>query len=177
MIPKDTFTNLYLGIYHAENVKEGRTVRGSGLDCPVAPCGSSGGTNRSRGSWGRGATLGVLKQITDRPRRGVGPSAHLADHPRGRRGLSARATCRLVPGREEISLLPSFLFPKPQEHFIPLSFLLFIKEKAPSLGILIRASLDCPSTSPDSPRDSPPCHPGIFSNISFSLSDFEKEDD
>jgi hypothetical protein len=36
MIPNDTFTNLYLRIYQAKNVKEGRTVRGSGSDCPAS---------------------------------------------------------------------------------------------------------------------------------------------
>jgi hypothetical protein len=37
MIPKDTFSNLYLEIYQAENEKEGQTIRGSGPDCPNAP--------------------------------------------------------------------------------------------------------------------------------------------
>jgi hypothetical protein len=36
MIPKDTFSNLYLGIYQAENEKEGWTVRRSRSDCPDA---------------------------------------------------------------------------------------------------------------------------------------------
>jgi hypothetical protein len=41
MIPKDTFSNLYLGLYQAKNEKEGRIVHGSGLDCPEALGGPS----------------------------------------------------------------------------------------------------------------------------------------
>jgi hypothetical protein len=41
MIPKDTFANLYLELYQAKIKKGGRTVRGKGPDCPVAPGGLS----------------------------------------------------------------------------------------------------------------------------------------
>jgi hypothetical protein len=34
MIPKDTYSNLYLRIYQAEFEKVGRTARGSRPDCP-----------------------------------------------------------------------------------------------------------------------------------------------
>jgi hypothetical protein len=89
--------------------------------------------DRPRGSWGRGAALDVLEVITDRPRQGAGPSKRLADCPWGRRGLSARAACRWVPGRGmKIKLDLSLLYPDPR--LIPLSFSLSLKEKAPHLG-------------------------------------------
>jgi hypothetical protein len=68
------------------------------------------------------------------------PFARLADCPRGRRGLSARAARRWVPGR------------------------------GPPWNFWFKHSPDHPSTSPDSPRGSPPCHPGIFFRISHSIS-------
>jgi hypothetical protein len=126
MIPKDTYSNLYLGLYQAEIEKAGRTVRGSASDYPATPGGPSVRVVGRRG----GTRCSTVNN---------GPSTHLADRPLGHRGLSTRAARRWVLGCEEISLLPSFLFPKPQEVFIPLSFLLSLKEKAPSLGILIRA--------------------------------------
>jgi hypothetical protein len=151
--------------------KAGWTVRSSGPDCPAASGGPSagavrtvrwGGADRPRGSLGLAAVLDVLDELIDCPHRGAGPSAHLADCPQGRHRLSARAARRWVTGRREISHQPFLLLPKPQETFIPLSFLLSLKEKALYLGISMGHSPDRPSTSPDSPRDSPSCHLGIF---------------
>jgi hypothetical protein len=52
-ISLDTCSNLYLGIYQAEIEKAGRTVRGSGLDCPAAPSGPSAWVVGRRGGTGR----------------------------------------------------------------------------------------------------------------------------
>jgi hypothetical protein len=87
--------------------------------------------DRLRGSWGRGAALDVLEVITDRPCRGARPSARLADCPRGRRGLSARAERRWVLGRG-MKIKQDLLYPDPR--LIALSFLLSLAEKAPHIG-------------------------------------------
>jgi hypothetical protein len=47
MIPKDTFSNLNLGIYQDEKEKEGRMVRGGGPDYPSAPGGLSARATRT----------------------------------------------------------------------------------------------------------------------------------
>jgi hypothetical protein len=56
MIPKDSYSNLYLRIYQAEKKKAGRTVRHSGPDCPVVPGGPSVGAART-----------VRSYLVDRP--------------------------------------------------------------------------------------------------------------
>jgi hypothetical protein len=110
-----------------------RTVRLVLVDCPP------GHRGRPRGWWGPGASLDVLLVLTDRPRLGSGPSTLLADCPRGRRGLSAPAACRWDPSREGDKFAASLLVPKLKEGPSSLSFLPSLKEKAPSLGISIRA--------------------------------------
>jgi hypothetical protein len=134
MNPKDTFSNLYLGLYQDENEKS---------DCPRQWTGLSGrswrtvrqdGADCLRGSWGRGAALDVLERITDRPRRGAGPSAHLVDRPQGRRGLSARAARRWVPGREKLSLLSPLSFPNRKKPSPPSLSCSISKKKPPPWG-------------------------------------------
>jgi hypothetical protein len=86
MIPKDTFSNLYLGIYQAENEKEGWTVRRSRSDCPDAPGGLSARAGRTvRAACGEEGGTGCS---------GVnnGPSAPGRRTVRAPRGLSAGAS-------------------------------------------------------------------------------------
>jgi hypothetical protein len=143
----------------------GRTVRPFLADPPPGRRGPSAWFVGKRGGTGRSGGNN-------------GPSAHLADRPQGHRGQSTHVARRWVPGRGEISHQLSFLFPKPQETFIPLSFLLSLKKRPSPWGFRLGHSPDRPSISPDSPRDSPPCHPGIFFAYPIlSLSDFEQEGD
>jgi hypothetical protein len=83
MIPKDSYSNLYLGIYQAEIKKAGRTVRDSGSDCPAVPSGLSAGAAQTvrvgRGRLGSTGGSGANNR----------PSAHLADCPRVLRASGA----------------------------------------------------------------------------------------
>jgi hypothetical protein len=96
----------------------------------------------------------VRPLLADRPPGRRGPSARLV----GKRGGTGRSGanngpsalgCQTVrachaqvgPRSRGDKSAASFLFPKTQEAFPSLSFLFCIKEKAPSLGILIRALL------------------------------------
>jgi hypothetical protein len=76
MIPKSSYSNLYLGIYQAEKKEAGQTVRGSGPDCLAVPGGMSAGAARTvragRGSSGRYWMLRKLFRtvcagVSDRP--------------------------------------------------------------------------------------------------------------
>jgi hypothetical protein len=72
----------------------------------------------------------------------------------------------------------SFLLPKPQEVISFLSFLLPLKEKASLLGISFGALSGPSEHIPGlSARFSTMSSGYFFSKISFSLSDFEEEDD
>jgi hypothetical protein len=104
----------------------GRTVRLVLADCPP-------------GHHGPSARLVGSRCISRRSVSFNRPSALLTDCPRGRRGLSAPAARRWDPGREGVKFAASLLVPKPKKGPSSLSFLPSFKEKAPSLGILIRA--------------------------------------
>jgi hypothetical protein len=107
---------------------------------------------------------------------GAGPSSvHLADCPRVRRGLPAGGS--RSRGDKSITLPCSSQTARAFLH-ISLSLSLPLSQgRTPSWGFCLGHSPNCLSTSPDSPRGSPPYHPGVFSHISFSLSDFEQEGD
>jgi hypothetical protein len=115
-----------------------------------------------------------------------GPSAPGRRTVRAPRGLSAGASrtfrARHVQvgwSREYISQAVSFLLlkPNPSLFYFSVSCSLSLKKRPSPWGFCLGHSPDRPSTSPDSPRGSPPCQPGIFSHISLSLSNFEQEGD
>jgi hypothetical protein len=96
---------------------------------------------------------------------------------RAPRGPSAGAswtvrTCRtsVGPRSREVKSIVSSLFPKPQEAFPSLSFLLYLKEKAPSLGILIRALPGPSEHFPGLSARFSTMSSGYFFRISHSLS-------
>jgi hypothetical protein len=152
MIPKESYSNLYLEIYQAEMEKVGWTVRGSGPACPAAPGGPSAGAARTvcAGQGNFGAVLEVLVQITDRPLTSRTVRGCIADCPReprtGRTGPRADKSTSPFPSAQT----------RPKLHPSP-SFLLSLKKGPPPWGFRLGHSLDRPSTSPDSPRSSPPC--------------------
>jgi hypothetical protein len=147
MIPKDILTNLYLELYQVNIKRGGRIVRGGRPDRPAGPRGLSARPSRpsarlvgSRCISGRSVSFNGPSapwvRTVHAPR---GPSTLLADCPRGRRGLSVPAACQWDPSREGDKFAASLLVPKLKEGPSSLSFLPSLNEKAPSLGILIRA--------------------------------------
>jgi hypothetical protein len=163
MIPKDTF-QIFISSYIKLKLKRevgpsvamGQTVRPLLADCPPGRCGPSSRLVEKRCSSGRSGSNN-------------GPSTLGGRTVRAPRGLSTGASrtvhrCRAPVGprpqdENEARLL---LFPNPTQVIPFLSFLLPLKDKASLLGFRLEHSPDRPGTSPDSPRDSPPCHPGIF---------------
>jgi uncharacterized Fe-S cluster protein YjdI len=140
MIPKDILTNLYLELYQVKtkggvgpSAAVGRTVRLVVADCPPGHRGPSTRLVGSRCISGRSVSFN-------------GPSAPWVWTVRTPRRLSAGASrivraCRapVDPGREGVKPAACLLVPKPIEGASSLSFLPSLKEKAPYLGILIRA--------------------------------------
>jgi hypothetical protein len=107
----------------------------------------------------------------DHPHRGAEPSACLENCPQVRCGLSARATCRRGQGRGLLSQVGSPFLLKPDHSLIYLPLSCSLSRKEPSWGFWLELSSNRPSTF----TKSPPCHPGILSNLSLVYSDFEQE--
>jgi hypothetical protein len=169
MIPKDILANLYLELYQAKIKRGDRTVRLLLADCPP---GQRGPSARLVGKRCISRHSGSNNRSSTRGRRTV----------RATRGLSAGVSqtvraCRALVGprpRDEYQQPSSLSRPKTHTSlFLPLSQ----RKSSPPWNFSFKHSPDRPSTSPDTPRDSPPSHPGIFSNISFYFSDFEQEGD
>jgi hypothetical protein len=162
MISKDSYSNLYLGIYQAEIKKEGaeRTVRPVGwtirLYLADRPPVRRGPSAWFEGDWGSTGGSGANN----------GPSAPGCRTVRAPRGLSAGASWNIRAYRTQVgprsqgdksTTLP-FFFPNrksPSPHLslslsLSLSLLLFLKEGPPSWGFRMGHSPDRPSTSPDS---------------------------
>jgi hypothetical protein len=147
----------------------GRTVRLLLADCLPGRRGPSARLVGKRCSTGRSGSNN-------------GPSVPGRQTVRAPRGLSAGASrtvcaCRAPMGprpQDENQAGPSLSRPKTHSSlFLTLSR----RKSSPHWNFRFKHSPDRLSTSLDSPRGSPPCHPGIFSNISFYLSDFEQEGD
>jgi hypothetical protein len=83
MIPKDTYSNLYLRIYQAEIEKANQTVRGSGPDCPAALGGLSAGMARI-----------VRAGVPNRPRTSRTVRGGVADCPRVSRAGGSQTVSR-----------------------------------------------------------------------------------
>jgi hypothetical protein len=146
-------------------VAVGRTVRPLLENRPPGRPGPSAQLEGKRGNTGcsgannRPSVLGC--RIVRAPR---GPSAWA---PRTVRACRARMGPRSRAVKEAGSSFSSPTRPRPP---LLISLLLSLKKRLPPWGFRLGHSPDSSSTSPDSSRGSPPCHPGLFSNISFSLS-------
>lgn len=108
----------------------------------------------------------------------LGRQKWIADCPLKAGGLSAPALSTWDPaGRPYLFLLPSlFLLPDAiRLHFFSL-FLFSTKITSSSISWL-EWFPDGPSTSPDTPRHSPPCLPGILSNPFLVCLDFKFKGD
>jgi hypothetical protein len=115
----------------------------------------------------------------------IGPSALGCRIVRAPRGLSAGASwtvraCRaqVGPGSQVVSQQAGLLSSQTRTKHPPPLFLLLslsLKKRPPPWGFRLGHSPDRSGTSTDSLRGSPSCHPGIFSNNSLYLSDFEQE--
>jgi hypothetical protein len=166
MIPKDSYSTLYIGIY--------KLKRKRSSDCPRQAGGASGLTKRTicgsphrlytqvAGAWGATRCSGG----------NFGPSAPRCRTIRAHRGLSAGALrtvhAQVGLGLRVVSQAGSPFLLKPDHSLIflslslSLSCSLSLKKGTPPWGFGLGHSPDRPSTSTDSLRGSPPCHPSIF---------------
>jgi hypothetical protein len=141
----------------------GRTVRLLLADCPPGWCGPSAwlvrkrcGTGHSRSNNGPS----VLGRWTVRVPRGLSAGVSLTV----RGGVADRPRVPRVwyPGQGmKTSRTPSHPPTRPKSSPFSLSCSL-TKKRSPSWGFRLEHSPDRLSTSPDSPRGSPPYHSGIF---------------